>query len=189
MYLPADKSAMRRAFKAKRDDYVAKLPNTDAAISFSALPSPLRSLFSAAKTVAAYIAIGSEANPRALLRFAHDAGCMTALPHVTGRAAPMCFRQWQMTDPLIAGPFGLQQPIADAPQVTPDVILVPLVAFDRRLNRLGQGAGHYDRALSIIDNVIAIGVAWSVQEADLVPADPWDIPLSAILTEKEWISR
>ena len=99
------------------------------------------------------------------------------------------FLQWQPGDELIEGAFGLMQPKSSAPTLTPDIVLVPLVAFDRALNRLGQGAGHYDRALSIIDNVQTIGIAWSVQEAGAIPADPWDVPLDAILTEKEWISR
>lgn len=185
----ADKSFLRQVFKEKRDDYVLRSAKADAAIAFSAAPSPLRALFSAGKTVAAYVAIGSEANPMALLHYAQNVGCMTALPHVTSRAAPMSFRRWQPGDPLISGPFGLQQPQASAPQITPDIALVPMIAFDRRMNRLGQGAGYYDRALSIIENVIAIGIAWSVQEAASLPADPWDIPLTAILTEKEWISK
>ena len=55
--------------------------------------------------------------------------------------------------------------------------------------RLGQGAGHYDRALSLLDSAFIVGIAWSAQEAPLLPADPWDIPLNAVLTEKAWISR
>lgn len=184
----SDKSALRRIFKEKRDNYLGGLTAADVAISFSVPPSPLRALFSPAKIVAAYAAIGSEANPAALLNYAQNAGCITALPHVTGRSAPMTFRQWRCDDSLIAGPFGLRQPHGDAPTVVPDIILVPMIAFDRRLNRLGQGAGHYDRALSIIGGGVAIGIAWSVQETSSIPADPWDVPLSAILTEKEWIS-
>jgi 5-formyltetrahydrofolate cyclo-ligase len=153
------------------------------------VPRPLRDLLTPGKTVAAYIAIGSEANPSALLDFAHKAGCRTALPHVVSRSAPMTFRQWQPGDNLDAGVFGLQQPQVGAAIIVPDVVLAPLVAFDRSLNRLGQGAGHYDRALSIIEDAIVIGIGWSVQEAPFLTADPWDIPLSAILTEKEWISR
>jgi 5-formyltetrahydrofolate cyclo-ligase len=67
-------------------------------------------------------------------------------------------------------------------------VLVPLVAFDSRLMRLGQGAGHYDRALSLLGNAIAIGIAWSVQYAPSLITDPWDIPMDAVLTEKSWIT-
>jgi 5-formyltetrahydrofolate cyclo-ligase len=55
--------------------------------------------------------------------------------------------------------------------------------------RLGQGAGHYDRALSVLDNCTSIGVAWSVQQANILPTDPWDVPLDAVLTERSWIIR
>ena len=86
-----------------------------------------------------------------------------------------------------AGPFGLLQPPGDAEEVVPDLILTPLVAFDRTLARLGQGAGHYDRAFARFPNARRIGVAFSVQQVDRLPTDPWDMPLHAIITEREWI--
>ena len=115
-------------------------------------------------------------------------GCKLALPHVTSVIAPMRFLSWQIDEALEDGPYGLKQPAAESPPVSPDIILVPLVAFDRNLNRLGQGAGHYDRALSLLEDAIAIGIAWSAQEQDLLVSDIWDVPLDAILTEKEWIT-
>ena len=184
-----EKNAMRREFRGKRDAFAAGLSTQDMGLAFSATPSPLKSLFISNKVIAAYIPIGSEANPAAFLTAAQEAGCKTALPHVTSAVSPMQFLQWQPGDELIEGAFGLMQPKHSSPTLTPDIVLVPLVAFDRALNRLGQGAGHYDRALSIIENVQTIGIAWSVQEAEAIPADPWDVPLDAILTEKEWISR
>ena len=80
------------------------------------------------------------------------------------------------------------QPRATADVVVPDVVLVPLVVFDSRLMRLGQGAGHYDRALSVLENASAIGIAWSVQHAPAIDADPWDVPMDSILTEKSWMT-
>ena len=68
-------------------------------------------------------------------------------------------------------------------------MLVPLVAFDVQLMRLGQGAGHYDRALSVLGDSTAVGIAWSVQQTDNLPLDPWDMPLDAVLTERSWISQ
>lgn len=170
-----------------RDSYVESLGPGARSLSFSRPPSPLARLFVAGTTVAAYVALGSEADPAALLRAASDAGCTTALPHVTGKASPMRFLAWSPGDLLVDGPFGLRQPAATAAEVAPDLILVPLLAFDDALNRLGQGAGHYDRALSLRPNAIAIGVAWSVQQVDALPADPWDAPLDAVLTERSWI--
>ena len=132
--------------------------------------------------------MGSEADPAELLRKADERGCITVLPYVTHRSAPMLFLRWKPGDPLESGPFGLLQPVASAERLSPEVLLVPLVAFDSRLMRLGQGAGYYDRALSVLDGAIAIGLAWSVQHAPAIEADPWDIPMDAILTEKAWIT-
>ncbi len=183
-----DKATMRRKYRELRDDYVAALGVQDRSIAFSKVPSPLSAYLESGKVVAGYLAKDSEADPSALLSAAHERGCITALPFVTSRAAPMQFLRWSPGDPLEPGPFGLMQPSAAADIVDPDVILVPLVAFDSRLMRLGQGAGHYDRALSVLDNSIAVGIAWSVQHAPAIEADPWDVPMDAILTEKSWMT-
>ena len=66
------------------------------------------------------------------------------------------------------------------------MILTPLLAFDAALNRLGQGAGHYDRAFAANAGAWRIGVAWSVQRVETLPADPWDVPLHNIITEQGW---
>jgi 5-formyltetrahydrofolate cyclo-ligase len=184
-----DKSELRAFYRKTRSDFTAGLADAERALAFSAAPASLLDHFSAGRTVSAYVPVGSEADPRALLNLAHNAGCNTALPFVTSRASPMQFLRWSPGQQLQAGPFGLMQPISDAEPCDPDVVLTPLVAFDRNLMRLGQGAGHYDRALSLLDRAFLVGIAWSVQEAPLLPADPWDIPLNAILTEKAWIAR
>ena len=85
------------------------------------------------------------------------------------------------------GAFGLLQPRSDAEEVSPDLILAPLVGFDRALRRIGQGAGFYDRAFARLPDARRIGLAWSVQEVDALPTDPWDVPLHAVATEREWI--
>ncbi len=165
------------------------LSEAELAIAFSQAPTPLSHFFGSGKIVAGYVAVGSEADPTHLLSAAINAGCTTAMPFVTSKTAPMKFLQWTPGDVMEDGPFGLKQPASSATMVAPDVILVPLLAFDANLCRLGQGAGHYDRALSILPDAVAIGIAWSVQKTDLLPSDPWDIPLDAILTEKAWIAR
>ncbi len=183
------KSDLRRKFKAIRDDFVKALGERERALAFSRLPSPLAALCLPGKVVAGYVAIGSEADASKLLLAAEAKGCTLALPHVTSKVAPMRFLQWRSGDALENGPFGLMQPATSAPETVPDVMMVPLVAFDERLMRLGQGAGHYDRALSLLENCFALGIAWSVQQTNILPADPWDMPLDAVLTEKSWISR
>ncbi len=183
------KADLRRTFRTARSQYVANLSDAELRLAFSQLPSPLATFCTAGKAVAGYIAVGSEADPSRLMQAAEARGCSLALPHVIGKTQPMRFLRWNIGDTLEPGPFGLLQPSADAPEVRPDVVLTPLVAFDDELMRLGQGAGHYDRALSLLDNAIIVGIAWSVQQTSSLPADPWDIPLDAVLTEKSWISQ
>ena len=188
MDIEFDKGSQRLAFRQIRDDFVAGLSDQEKNIAFSAIPSPMLSLLTPHKLVAGYIAKDSEADPSRLFAAAHQYGCATALPHITSRTAPMRFLRWSPGDLVEAGPFGLMQPRSDAEVCSPDVLLVPLVAFDSRLMRLGQGAGHYDRALSLLDKAIAIGVAWSVQHAPSLITDPWDVPMDAVLTEKSWMT-
>lgn len=183
------KSEMRAHYRASRSDFAEKLGDMERTVAFSKAPAPLAALFKPGCTVAAYVPVGSEADPGVLLRQAHAAGCRTALPFVTSRASPMQFLHWTPGDPLYDGPFGLQQPDSAAEACEPGLLLVPLVAFDSRLMRLGQGAGHYDRALSLLESAYSVGIAWSVQQAPALPADPWDIPLDAVLTEKAWIAH
>jgi len=184
-----EKVAMRAACRVARNRLIQDLPTAVLELAFSRPPSPLARLFGPGKTVAGYIAIGSEASSLKLLEAAHAAGCKTALPHVTSKTSPMRFLNWSPGDPLVPGAFGLQQPQETAAETKPDITLVPLIAFDRSLYRLGQGASHYDRALALLDDSTAVGVGWSVQEVAAVPVDVWDIPMDAILTEKEWISH
>jgi 5-formyltetrahydrofolate cyclo-ligase len=182
------KSELRAHYRQARADFVDGLSGAEKALAFSVAPGPLVVLFQPSKLIAAYIPVGSEADPTKLFAQAASMGCATALPHVTSRAAPMQFYRWSLGDPLEDGPFGLKQPAASAEPCTPDVILVPLVAFDSRLMRLGQGAGHYDRALSLLENAYTVGIAWAMQQSPALPSDPWDVPLNAILTEKSWIA-
>jgi 5-formyltetrahydrofolate cyclo-ligase len=183
-----DKASQRLKYRQHRDEFVGGLSEGIRNLAFSRIPSPLRALLRPGLTVAGYIPIGSEADPSAILAEARTIGCQIALPRVAGRSTPMRFLRWDPGDPLISGPLGLLQPAEHAEKCDPDIALVPLVAFDSQLNRLGQGAGHYDRALSILENTTAIGFAWSAQMAPSIITDPWDIPLDAVLTEQSWIS-
>lgn len=140
-----------------------------------------------ATCVAGYVGDGEEVDPTPILFAAIDRGLRVALPYVSDRDSPMRFLLWEPGDVLVPGAFGLLQPRSDAEQVAPDLILAPLVGFDRRLARLGRGAGFYDRAFARLPDARRIGLGWSAQEADAIPTDPWDVPLHGIATEKEWI--
>jgi 5-formyltetrahydrofolate cyclo-ligase len=160
--------------------------------AFAPVPIPpwpeFRSRLRVGAVVASYRPVPGEADPAPLGEIATAAGCGLALPHLPDRAGPMRFLRWAAGEPIEAGPFGIEQPRGDAPEAEPDVILTPLVAFDRRGARLGQGGGHYDRAFARWPAAWRVGVAWSVQEVDRIHIDSWDVPLHAVATEKEWIT-
>jgi 5-formyltetrahydrofolate cyclo-ligase len=177
-----DKLALRAHMRAVRDGFAAQGGHT------IRVDPAFERLLLTDMVVASYVPVGGEADPAPLERVARQAGCVIALPHVVDRATPLRFLRSDEGAALERGPFGLRQPPADAPELTPDLVLTPLVAFDRHLNRIGQGAGHYDRAFEANPRAIRIGVAWSVQLADRIDADPWDAPLHAIATEKDWIT-
>lgn len=173
-----DKPALRAKLRADRDQFAAE--SSTAILAPEAFVEKLR----AGATIASYCAVGSEADPSQLAAAAAAAGCRLALPFVVDRATPIRFLAWQLGEPLVEGPFNLRQPDPASPEVAPDLILTPLLGFDRRLNRLGQGAGHYDRAFARYEGAWRVGVAWSVQEVPAIPADIWDVPLHAIITEE-----
>lgn len=173
-----DKPALRARLRRRRD--AASGPPIPAWPGFVERLSP-------DLIVAAYHPIGSEADPAPMVAAAGDAGCRIALPHVVDRATPLRFLAVDDPHVLEDGPFGLRQPAATGAEIEPAIVLTPLIGFDRRGNRLGQGAGHYDRAFAAYPNAWRVGVARSVQEVEALAADPWDVPLHAIATEREWI--
>ncbi len=142
-----------------------------------------------AQSVSLYLPIGSEADTLPLIDRLAARGVTLAMPHVTSRTSDMRFLAWQPGDALFGGPMGLRQPAADAPQVAPDAIVTPLLAFDEALNRLGYGAGHYDRAFARFSGARRIGLAWAGQQVDRVAVDPWDVPLHGVATEDGWIGE
>ena len=90
----------------------------------------------------------SEINPLPLMRKLADAGAALALPAIVGRGKPLIMRAWEFGEPLDRGQWGIREPQADAPEVVPDILLVPLLAFDRRGYRIGYGAGYYDMTIA-----------------------------------------
>jgi len=140
--------------------------------------------------VAGYSPLKDEIDPLPILGALDARGHFTALPWFADRDAVMIFRRAPADE---VGPWGVLQPASDASAVQPEIVLVPLVAFDITCNRIGHGKGHYDRALATLRHagpVRTIGLAWEVQALRAaVPADPWDIPLDAIATPDRWIER
>jgi 5-formyltetrahydrofolate cyclo-ligase len=138
-------------------------------------------------SIAGYWPIRTEIDIRPLLSALAENGRDTVLPVMAGRGESLIFRRWRPGTALDAGRFGTAHPPAAASAIEPDVLLVPLLAFDRRHRRLGYGAGFYDRTLASLrrrKRVLAIGVAFAAQEVQEVPADGWDEPLDLVLTER-----
>jgi 5-formyltetrahydrofolate cyclo-ligase len=181
------KVQLRQALRARRSHYVATLDSTTRIAHAVAIARELTRYFADASSVAGYVAVGSELDALPSLTLACAQGLQTSLPHLSGRIPPMRFLRWQPGTPLVAGPYNVQQPHVTAQPVAPDLILVPLLGFDRAGNRIGQGGGFYDRALSDYPQARAIGLAWRCQYVDQLPVDPWDRPLDAIITEQEVI--
>jgi len=180
------KAVLRDELKQRRQAFVL---NRDVALDTTELAARAAPLVRPGQIVAGYRAIGSELDPASLLHMLSEHGSTIALPHVTDAKGSMRFLVWQPGWRLERGPFGLSQPPADAPEVKPDVIFAPLLGFDDVLNRIGYGAGYYDRAFARLPNARRIGLAWSVQACERIPVEPWDIPLHGVMTEKSWIER
>jgi len=181
------KKAARAAARARRSAAQAIL-GTDAAPAFA------RHVFeeiplSPGAVIAGYAPISSEADPMAILKEADARGFPCALPSVEAPASPLTFRRWRPGDPLVDGPHGTRAPGSGAAVLMPQVVIVPLLAFDRAGRRLGYGGGYYDRTLAFLrtrgqNSVLAIGLAFSAQETDELPEDAGDQRLDWIVTER-----
>lgn len=138
--------------------------------------------------VSLYWPIKDEADPLRLGDVLARSGLVTALPVTIARGQPLQFRAWRPGDPHVAGQWGIGQPSPDAATVEPDVLFVPLAAFDRRGARLGYGAGYYDATLAALrrrKRPRAIGVAFACQEVLFLPTEPHDQPLDLVVTERD----
>ena len=133
--------------------------------------------------VGGYHAHQSEADPKLLLARLRAMGCDIAYPRVANKDQPLAFHLVPAGEALRPGKFGIAEPAADWPAVTPDVLLLPLLAFDARGHRLGYGGGYYDRTLEKI-SVPAIGIAHSAQQVNEIPGEAHDRLLDAVLTER-----
>jgi 5-formyltetrahydrofolate cyclo-ligase len=180
----SSKAELRAELRAARRVFAEGL----AFLVDEALLVPLRAVIAQSQCVAGYWPVGGEPDVRQIIEETANQGLATALPRIDPVSGKMSFRLWRPLDQT-ERLQGFQQPLASAPCTQPDLILAPLVGFDRALNRLGQGGGHYDRAFAAYPQAYKIGIAWSIQEIRRVPTEPHDIQLDAILTEKEWITQ
>jgi 5-formyltetrahydrofolate cyclo-ligase len=142
----------------------------------------------AGTVVSGYAPIRSELDPTPLMRHLADLGAKLALPVVLARGHSLSFRAWSPEDRLVLGPLGIREPSPVAAELMPDIMLVPLAAFDRIGHRIGYGGGYYDYTFSHLRktrHVVGVGLAFSVQEIATVPALAHDAALDFVLTERE----
>lgn len=139
-----------------------------------------------APVASVFLSIRGEPDTEHLIEALVAAGVTLALPVTVERAQPLRFQAWRPGETLVAGRYGIREPMSSAREVSPDVLFVPLAAYDRRGFRLGYGAGYYDTTLEVLrrrKTVVAIGVAFSIQEVESVPTEPHDQRLDAVVTE------
>jgi 5-formyltetrahydrofolate cyclo-ligase len=142
-----------------------------------------------ARIASVFWAIKDEVVTLQLLKGLAARGITTALPVMRGFGKPLEFRSWAPGEPLTEAKWGIMEPPA-GPEIFPDLVFVPLAAFDRAGNRLGYGAGFYDRTLARLrakQQIAAVGVGYAVQEFPTIPTEATDEKLDYVLTDREWI--
>ena len=178
----------KRALRARMKAWRATLDPNDAASAGEALANhglgflpPL----SPAAVVSGFAPLPDEPRIWPLLRRLAGSGVALALPVIQGKGLPLLFRAWKPGDSMERGVWNIPQPRDDKPVVEPDILLVPLLAFDRRGWRLGYGGGFYDRTLALLrarKTVTAVGLGYDQQQVDAVPHLPYDQRLDWVLT-------
>ncbi len=181
--LAASKRALRRSARAARAAAAAAGQQVPAALCAQFLsafaPEP-------GTVVSGYWPMADEIDLRPLLRALGEAGCRLALPVLAGAGLPLEFRAWAPGDTLLPAALGTQEPLPDKPLLEPQMLLVPLLAFDGEGYRLGYGGGFYDRSLALLrgrSDILAVGLAYAAQQVAAVPHDGNDQRLDAVVTE------
>lgn len=184
----AAKAALREPAKARRATLHQALAATaPPAVRDAFLATPaLAAEVVAGRSASGYWPIASELDPRPLLTHLHECGLVCGLPATVAPESPLAFRRWTPQTALVATGYGTMAPPDSAPMLTPELVLVPLLAVDRRGMRLGYGAGYYDmslRALRARGRVVAVGLAYAGQMIDAVPAGDGDERLDWLVSE------
>jgi len=189
MELVANKKTELRATAQSRRDALPAEERKRAAEAIAARAFPVA--ITPGVVVSGFMPLKSEINPLPLMRRLAEQGARLALPAIAGRSKPLTMRAWHFGVALDRGQWGIREPKADAPEVEPDILLVPLLAFDRVGFRIGYGAGYYDmtvRRLRGLNAVTAVGIAFASQEVPKIPTTERDERLDLVLTEREAIN-
>jgi 5-formyltetrahydrofolate cyclo-ligase len=184
----AETKSILRKDALMRRDAIPAAERARAAEAIAARPFPLP--IGPGTIVSGFMPLKTEINPLPLLRKLSQGGAQLALPAIAERGQPLIMRAFSFGDELASGQWGIREPKADAPEVAPDVLLVPLLAYDRSGHRIGYGAGYYDMTIAglrKIKPVIAAGIAFAAQEIEQVPVTARDARLDLVLTERDVI--
>ena len=174
------KAELRRDAIARRDALPAEARQAAAeAIAARAFPLAI----TPGTIVSGFMPLQSEINPLPLMRKLAGEGARLALPVVIGRGKPLIMREWTFGEPLSSGVWGIREPEPEAAEVEPDILLVPLLAFDRAGYRIGYGGGYYDRSLAALPHAFRLGCAFAAQFFEHVPTEPTDLHMHAMATE------
>jgi 5-formyltetrahydrofolate cyclo-ligase len=188
----AAKIALRMFVRNRRKELALEHPEAGwMVVDVAREPLAARFPEPAGKVAAVYFGLGSEVETRPLADWLVEQGWTLALPSVEDEDGHMVFRRWTPGDPLVHDQIGLNAPDPSSPMLEPDLVVAPLLAFDRQGRRLGQGGGYYDRALAALRTrrpVFMLGLAYVGQETQGLPDEPHDQRLDAILTESEYIA-
>ncbi|MFM8988617.1 MAG: 5-formyltetrahydrofolate cyclo-ligase [Alphaproteobacteria bacterium] len=183
--IAAEKKALRVAARAGRSTLGADAAARAGAATCAALLAALAPAPGVA--VSGYWPMGGELDIRGALSGFAARGVRILLPAVVARDQPLAFRRWMPGDVLVPAGFGTSVPDPALPDEPPDIMLVPLLAFDARGFRLGHGGGYYDRTIAALRAsgrpVRAVGVAFACQEVEQVPVEAFDQRLDAVATE------
>jgi 5-formyltetrahydrofolate cyclo-ligase len=177
------KAALRSAALAARDG-LSREQRAAAAQAIAARGLPFE--ITAGAVVAGYSPIRSEIDPLPLMQKLAAQGARLALPAVAARGQSLIFRAWSPNDRLMLGALGIPEPSPAATEVLPDIMLVPLAAFDQLGHRIGYGAGHFDFTFAHLRKmkpIVGVGLAFAAQEIEAIPALSHDVALDYVLTE------
>jgi 5-formyltetrahydrofolate cyclo-ligase len=180
-----DKAGLRDAAKVRRAEAAARYGTTAGARLATHALGFLGAALAPRATVAGFSAIRDEIDPLPLMLRLADHGHRLALPAMRGRDRPLVFRAWSPGDEMAPAVWGIAEPLATRAEIEPDVVLVPLLAFDAAGARLGYGGGFYDRTLAELRRrrtIVAVGIAYDEQRLDAVPRLDYDQPLDWVLT-------
>jgi 5-formyltetrahydrofolate cyclo-ligase len=183
--LRAQKQNLRQVMRDVRRKAFAENPEAGAALCTQVLDHftlPQKAI------VAASIPFGGEIDVTPLMEALREKGHTIVLPVISAEGEALIFRQHQAGEPLAANMLGILEPLSSAPMLEPDILFIPLLAFDLRLHRLGYGGGYYDRTLQRLragKSIVAVGLGFSAQEIPEVPRDAHDARLDKIFTENQ----